>query len=144
MNFFGNIDAKVDNKGRCFIPSQFRKTLLQNDVTRIVLRKDLFEPCLSVYPYEAWIQEFSELKAKLSPWNPKHQQILRHYALNLETADLDANGRILIPKRYLDEARIQNEIRFIGIDSKIEIWSREVLEQNTLLPNDFIDSLQNI
>lgn len=144
MNFFGNIDAKVDNKGRCFIPSQFRKILLQNDVTKIVLRKDLFEPCLSIYPYQAWIDEFTELKSKLNHWDPKHQQILRHFALNLETIDLDANGRILIPKRYLEETHIKNEIRFIGIDSKFEIWSKEMLETNKLEPKDFIESIQKI
>lgn len=144
VNFFGNIDAKIDNKGRCFIPSQFRKILLQNNINKVVLRKNIFEPSLVIYPYSEWVLEFTELKKKLDPWNPKHQKVQRQYASNLEVIELDTNGRILIPKRYLEEANICSELRFVGIDSKIEIWAKEMLQENALSQEEFLETLQNL
>ena len=40
----------------------------------------------------------------------------------------------MIPRRYLEEAGIQNEVRFIGVDNTIEIWSRQNAE--ALLANN--------
>ena len=42
-----------------------------------------------------------------------------------ERIGIDGNGRILIPKRYLESADIQGEVRFIGMDDSIEIWNRQ-------------------
>ena len=38
---------------------------------------------------------------------------------------LDGNGRFLIPKRYLKFAGIEQELKFIGVDDTIEIWSKD-------------------
>ena len=46
----------------------------------------------------------------------------------------DGNGRILLPKRYLQMAGIQSEVRFIGVDSTIEIWAKEKAEQPFIEP----------
>ena len=50
MRFLGNIEAKVDEKGRVFLPSAFRKVLDTAAEDGLVLRKDVFQPCLVLYP----------------------------------------------------------------------------------------------
>ncbi len=56
----------------------------------------------------------------------------------------DGNGRILLPKRYLQMAGIQNDVRFIGMDNTIEIWAKEKAEQPFMKPEEFGEALQDI
>ena len=55
----------------------------------------------------------------------------------------DGNGRILLPKRYLKMAGIESEVRFIGMDNTIEIWSSERAEQPFMEAEDFSKALQD-
>ena len=54
MRFLGNIEAKIDTKGRAFLPATFRKVLQAGGEERLVLRKDVFQPCLVLYPESVW------------------------------------------------------------------------------------------
>jgi MraZ protein len=57
---------------------------------------------------------------------------------------LDSNGRILIPKRYLLVTDIQNDIRFVGMDNRIEMWAKEKTEQPFMDLKDFGNALQEV
>ena len=52
MRFTGNIDAKVDEKGRVFVPSSFRKILQREEGMGLILRRDIFQHCLVLYPQQ--------------------------------------------------------------------------------------------
>ena len=124
MKFLGTIEAKADAKGRLFIPAQFRKQLQAAAEEKLILRKDIFQDCLVLYPENSFNEELTELRRRLSKWDPKHQLIFRQFVFDLEMITPDNNGRILIPKRYLQMAGIISEVRFIGMDNNIEIWSK--------------------
>lgn len=131
IRFLGNIEAKADTKGRVFIPAIFRKQLQAASEERLIMRKDVFQDCLTLYPEGVWNEELNELRSRLNKWNNKHQLIFRQFVSDVEVVTPDSNGRILIPKRYLQICNIHGDIRFIGIDNKIEIWSKE--RQNSRL-----------
>lgn len=122
MRFIGNIEAKIDSKGRAFLPSVFRKVLQSAGEECLVLRKDVFQPCLTLYPESVWNEQMDTLRARLSRWNAVHQQIFRQFVADVELLPLDANGRILIPKRYMALVGIGQEVRFIGMGDTIEMW----------------------
>ena len=144
MHFWGNIEAKTDNKGRVFIPSGFRKQLENASEERLIMRKDLFQDCLTLYPESVWNEELNELRQRLNKWNSKHEQLFRQFVSDLEPISLDSNGRILIPKRYLVMCNIATEVRFIGLDQKIEIWAKENLEKPFMSPEDFNTALEEL
>ena len=50
IRFLGNIEAKADTKGRVFIPAIFRKQLQAASEERLIMRKDVFQDCLTLYP----------------------------------------------------------------------------------------------
>ena len=56
----------------------------------------------------------------------------------------DGSGRILLPKRYLQMAGIQSDVRFIGVDDTIEIWAKERTEQSFMAPEEFSEALQDL
>ena len=144
IRFLGNIEAKTDTKGRVFIPAGFRKQLQAASEERLVLRKDVFQDCLILYPESVWFKTQNQLRQRLNKWNAKHQQIFRQFVSDAEIMIPDGNGRILLPKRYLQMAGIQSEVRFIGVDNTIEIWAKEKGEQPFMNPEEFSEALQDI
>lgn len=144
LQFLGNIEAKIDTKGRVFVPANFRKLLQTAGETFLVLRKDIFQDCLVLYPGTVWEAEIETLRSRLNKWNMEQQQIFRQFVLDAERIEMDASGRILISKRYLQLVDIETEVRFLGVDSTIEIWAKEKLEKPLIEPEDFSSKLQEL
>ena len=144
LQFLGNMDAKADAKGRVFVPAIFRKSLQTEGEEYLVLRKDIFQECLVLYPGTVWEKEIETLRSNLSKWNREQQQIFRQFVLDAERLEMDSSGRILIPKRYLKMVSIDNEIRFLGVDNTIEVWSKEKLQNPLVEPNEFSSKLEDL
>ena len=144
MRFLGNIEAKADAKGRAFLPAVFRKVLQASGEENLVLRKDVFESCLVLYPERVWNEQLDVLRQRLNRWDKKQWQIFRQFVSDAEMVTLDGNGRFLIPKRYLKLAGIEQELKFIGVDDTIEIWSKDNSEAPFVEPVDFGSALQTL
>ena len=144
MQFLGNIEAKADAKGRIFVPAVFRKRLQGAGEDFLVLRKDIFQDCLVLYPGSVWENEIETLRSRLNKWNREQQQVFRQFVLDAERLEMDASGRILIPKRYLVLVGIESDVRFLGVDNTIEIWAKEKLEKSLVDPTEFSARLQEL
>ncbi len=144
MRFLGSIEGKVDSKGRVFLPSAFRKALACGDGGGMVLRKDVFQDCLVIYPEAVWNEQMDSLRLRLNRWNKAHQQVFRQYVSEVEAVALDANGRILIPKRYLRLAAIDQSVKFIGMGDTIELWAAEKTDKPFMDPNEFGQVLEGL
>ena len=137
LRFLGNIDAKTDVKGRVFIPASFRKTLQLSGNACLILKKDIFQNCLILYPETVWNDELEKLRERLSIWNEEQQNIFREFIRDVEMLEIDSNGRVLIPKRYLQMAGVISEVRFVGVFDKIEVWSKNNLEKTKMDAESF-------
>ena len=143
MRFVGNIEAKTDAKGRVFLPSAFRKLLQTAAEEGLVLRKDIFQPCLVLYPQSVWDEQLNLLRSRLNRWNAQHQQLFRQFVSDVEQLTLDGNGRFLIPRRYQQMAGIEGQVRFIGMDDAIEIWSGDEGEGPFMDADAFAQALED-
>jgi MraZ protein len=144
MRFLGNIEAKMDAKGRAFLPAVFRKILQAGGEERLVLRKDVFQPCLVLYPESVWNEQMDALRQRLNRWNKQHQQVFRQFVSEVELLTLDGNGRFLVPKRYLRMADIDQDVKFVGMGDTIEIWSCQQAEQHQMNPEEFGEALEEL
>lgn len=144
MRFLGNIEAKTDAKGRAFLPAVFRKVLQASGEETLVLRKDVFQSCLVLYPESVWNARLDMLKQQLRPWKPDHQQIFRQFVSEAEVVTLDGNGRFLISKRLQRAAGITQDIQFIGMDDTIELWAPQDLQKTLRTDEDFSREFENI
>lgn len=144
MRFLGNSEAKIDAKGRVFLPAIFRKQLLSAGEEYLIMRKDIYQDCLILYPESAWNELLGELQKQLSRWTREHQMIFRQFVSDVEIISLDANGRFLIPKRYQKLINIEQDVRFIGMDDTIEIWSKEAADRPFMEPEEFGRKLEEI
>lgn len=144
MRFLGNIEAKIDAKGRAFLPATFRKVLQENGEERLVMRKDVHQQCLVLHPESVWNRKMDALMAHTNEWNDQDQLLVRQFVSEAQEIELDGNGRFLIPKRYLQMTDIDQSIRFIGMNDVIEIWAAEKAEKPFLSQEEFSAKLKAI
>lgn len=144
MRFTGNYDAKTDSKGRVFLPAAFRKILTVSGEEGLILRRDVFQQCLVLYPHSVWNQMVDSITAHTNPFDRKGRDNLRRFVADSESVSLDGDGRILVPKRYLEAAGICAEVRFIGMDNTIEIWNRQSADNLLNDEESFADSLESM
>lgn len=135
--FIGNIEAKVDVKGRVFIPAPYRKILSFTDKSVVVMRKDPDNNCLVIYPEKVWENKLDELKLVLDEWNEQDQLLLMQFVSDAEWLDVDSQGRVLIQKKYLQQIGVESDALFVGGVDRFTIWSPSVYASTKLSSEDF-------
>jgi MraZ protein len=126
--FIGDIVCRVDVKGRIMLPSAFKKQMPQEAQETFVVKKDIFEQCLVLYPLNEWERQNKIIRATINPYKKEHNRFLRNFYRGAAELLLDNNNRMLIPKRLLEEVGILREVVLAGQDSKIEIWPKEIYD----------------
>lgn len=144
MRFTGNIDAKMDEKGRVFLPAVFRKMLQKEGIDGLVLRRDIFQKCLVLFPESVWNSRVDAITERTSPFDSRGRAALRGFVAGADNISIDGNGRILIPRRYLEAAGITGEVRFLGVDDTIEIWNREAADSLLEHPASLGDDIEEL
>lgn len=144
MRFTGSIDAKTDEKGRVFVPSTFRKILQKEGEEGLVLRRDIYENCLVLYPKSVWDAQVDAVRERTNMFDRRQRQGLRLFMADAENITLDSGGRMLIPRRYMEHAGIKGDVRFIGVDNTIEIWSRQAAEDLLGNPDEVAGILEEM
>lgn len=77
------------------------------------------------------------MKSQLNLWERAHQQIIRQFVSEAEVVSLDGNGRFLISKRLQMAAGIGQDVQFIGMDNRIEIWAPHLLKASLKTDDEF-------
>lgn len=117
--FMGEYSHTVDVKGRVIIPSKFRDALGDE----FVVTKGL-DGCLFVYDNKEW--EVFEGKLKSLPLTNKDARtFVRFFLAGATGAEVDKQGRILLPAVLRQFAQIDKDAVLIGVGSRVEIWSKE-------------------
>lgn len=144
MRFIGDYQAKTDAKGRVFLPAAFRKILDAEGELTLIIRNDVFQKCLVLYPESVWNGQLDALKANINPWNSKQQMMLRQFVADAEVMEPDSQGRILLSKKKLAYAGIEGEVRFLAMDDRIEIWSKQALDELMSQSDDLGSNLESL
>ncbi len=130
--FIGDFVCKADAKGRIVLPSLFKKVMNAMEENRFVVRKDLFDDCLILSPYPDWEEEMNDIRARINMYNRAENKFYRQYFRGAAEVTFDANGRLLLPKRLLEKINLPKEIVLVGVDNKIELWSKDVYESDEM------------
>lgn len=137
ITFIGDYSGKIDSKGRVTFPSAFKRQLKDFANDSFVLKRDIFEKCLILYPMKEWERQNQLIRSRTNPYNREHSRFLRMFYSGTAEVSLDNNSRILIPRRLLDYACIDSEIVMAGHFGKIEIWSEELYQDASRADNEF-------
>lgn len=136
--FVGEYRAKTDDKGRLVFPSAFKSLMDNTQPLRLVVKKNLFAPCLDIYTYQEWVRESEEIKSRLNFFNRNHAALWRGYMSGRAMVEPDGKlGRISIPRHLLDSIGVEKEVVFAGNDHKIELWARDKYEASAMPDEEF-------
>ena len=115
----GEFHHNLDDKGRIIIPSRLREELGEN----IIVTRGL-ENCLFIYSENEWAKVVSKLKTL--PFTKKDaRSFTRMFLSGATNAEFDKQGRIKIAIPLLEYAELQKECVIIGVNDRLEIWSKE-------------------
>jgi MraZ protein len=122
--FSGEYEHTVDGKGRLIIPARFRAELAE----RLFVTRGL-DGCLYVLTPEAW-EDLSKKVANL-PLAQGSARLFSRMIFSGTECKLDKQGRILLPPPLRDHANIESEVVVIGVNSRLEIWSKKRWQEQT-------------
>ena len=125
QTFIGNIEARLDEKGRIFVPASYRKILAESESKRIVMRRDTDNECLMFYPEHIWNEKVEQMRQVLDEWDPEDQLLLMQFMADAEFLEPDGQGRILLQKKNLETIGAQNDVLFVGMLNRFALWTPE-------------------
>lgn len=123
--FYGSSQSRLSQKGQVALPKRFRDLLKNNDL--VILPGQ--GRCLYLYTH----QQFSVIRDRVreTAIRDNDQEFFRSFMEQVHPLELDTQGRLVLSQDLRAQAAItENEVLFIGMDDRIEIWepsSREKL-----------------
>ena len=129
LNLIGTYECKADTKGRMMVPAPLKKQLLPLLDDGFVLKRSVFQPCLELYPMKEWNELMSKMQARLNPFNKKHNDFIRKFTAGVKLVEVDATGRLLLPKDLLAYSGIEKEIVLNSAINIVEVWDKDRYEK---------------
>jgi MraZ protein len=120
--FIGEYTHTLDKKRRVSLPQAFRSEL---DET-VVLTRGL-DSCVFLFAEEAWENIADEL-ASLPFGDADSRGLNRFLLAGAREVSIDGSGRILVPDFLAEFAKLQKEVVFTGVHSRIELWGADQWE----------------
>jgi len=114
----GEHDHSLDDKNRLTLPAKLREGLGDG----VVVTRGM-DGCLYAYAAEDW-QRLAERIQALDPLSRESRMMQRHFFSGAVRADLDKQGRMVLPAALLEAAGIRREVTVAGVYDHLEIWDR--------------------
>ncbi len=118
----GTYHHSIDPKSRIIVPSKFREEL----GCRFILTKGL-DNCLFIYSMTEW-EKFEDRIQELPIGSKDARTFVRYFFSSAVECDIDKQGRLTIPQNLREYAKIEKDLVTIGVQSRVEIWSRREWE----------------
>ena len=128
VNLIGTYECKADIKGRLMMPSSVKKQLASVLQDGFVLKRAVFQPCLELYPMSEWNVLMQKVN-KLNRFVKKNNDFIRRFTAGVKVVELDASGRLLIPKDLHSFAGISKEVVLSSAVNIIEVWDKKRYEK---------------
>ena len=119
----GEYEHSLDAKGRLIMPAKLRDDIGE----KFIITKGL-DGCLFAFSIEEWKNFEAKLRA-LPISNKDARAFSRFFFAGAIDCEIDKQGRFLISGNLREFAGLTKEVVIIGMDSRIEIWSKEKWQQ---------------
>ncbi|MDR0687323.1 MAG: hypothetical protein LBF55_01385 [Prevotellaceae bacterium] len=131
--FIGSHTCKLDDKGRVPFPAAFRAAAASGDgQVRLAVQREPGMKYLTIMTKEVCEQEVEFFEKSLDPYDDEQRQLIDDLFQNMDSLDVDAAGRILLPKRFIEKAGILKEVAFVGTGNKIKLWDKATYDKNVM------------
>jgi MraZ protein len=121
--FRGNAPARIDDKGRLKVPNAFR-SLLENTYGRELFLTSLTGEHVRVYPMPVWL-EIEEKLGQVPSTHPAKLRYLDRVNYFGQVAELDVQGRVIIPVRLRESATMNGDVDVLGQYNYLDVWNHD-------------------
>jgi MraZ protein len=121
----GNHAARIDDKGRLKIPNAFR-ALIEDAHGHELFVTSLTGESVRIYPMPVWLA-LEERLSRAPSTHPSRARFLDRVNYFGQTAEIDAQGRVVIHQRLRESAGMAGDVDVLGSVDRLEVWNHDRL-----------------
>lgn len=121
--FLGNYTSNITNGKRVAVPKKFRNSL----GSQFVVAK-WYEKCLVLISNDKWGGLIEKLTGNQATLTGAVRDTDRFIMGSAYEVTVDSQGRFVLPESLMKFAGILNEVVFLGLGDRIEIWDKKEWE----------------
>ena len=125
--FVSTFTNKIDTKGRVSIPASFRTVLAKDGLDGIYCYPSLDAPALDAGG-QRLLSKINTLVEDLAPYSDERDQLATALFGTSEILSIDQDGRTILPERLREHAGITDQITFVGLGEKFQLWEPKRFE----------------
>ena len=115
----GEYEHNLDEKNRLTLPAKFRQAFADG----VVVTRGM-DGCLFGYTRGGWERFVADRLEGLDPFSREARQMSRFLFSGASEAELDRQGRIMLPPALIQHAKLGREVVVAGVRDHLEIWDR--------------------
>jgi len=124
--FRGNHPTRVDEKGRLKLPAEFKRRVDELYGPQFYITS-MDGKRAQIYPLKEWEQIETSL-ARMSPMDPTRKKFLDVTNFYGQMAEMDAQGRLLIPQKLRELAKVMGDVNVLGSQTLLEVVNAELFD----------------
>jgi len=105
------------------MPTRYRDRLLERCEGKLVVTVDR-DQCLLLYPLPDW-EEIERKLMRLPTLNEHARRLQRLMVGHASDVELDGHGRVLLPPKLREFARLDRNAILIGQGTRFELWDEQ-------------------
>lgn len=124
--FYGRSVNKIDSKGRVIVPPSIRGVIQKVEAEQTIALLPAFQGYAC---YEGFgVSHLKHVASQIDQVNPltrEYDAIAANMFAELLILPMDKEGRVVLPREVLDFVGIEEEVLFVGLNKKFQIWNQK-------------------
>jgi MraZ protein len=125
--FRGNHPTRVDEKGRLKLPAEFKREIEERYGTKFYITSENGRTA-KVYPMEEW-EKIEQKLMNMPNSNPSKKRLLTATSYYGQNAEMDAQGRLLVPQILREKAQVIGDVAVFGMLTFLEVTNMDAIRQ---------------
>ena len=126
--FLSSFENKIDKKGRVSVPSSFRAYLNSKGYNSFISYPSFNHAALEGCAQDR-IEKLSDSIDSLGPFDDKRDYFATSVLSQSISLNFDSEGRVSVPQKLLDHAKIKSSIVFVGLGKIFQMWDPKLFEK---------------
>ena len=130
--FLSSYENKLDKKGRVSVPATFRSHLNSMGYNGFISYPSFNHSALEACSQDR-IEKLSNTIDSLNPFEEKRDIFATSVLAESVNLQFDSEGRITLPEKLLNHAKIKQTMLFVGQGKTFQIWEPKLFEKFKIL-----------
>lgn len=126
--FLSTHTNKIDKKGRVSVPASFRAELSEESFQGVVLFRSNVHQCLEGFAW-SYMQEIGKRLDNFDLFSSEQDDLATSIFGTAVQLSLDGDGRIILPADMIEFSSLNEQVSFVGMGAKFQIWNPQSFDQ---------------